>query len=199
MRWSHLAVCAAVGAGVIISPATALLAAQSRVERQQMRETFLQRVDAYVRLHREIEHLLPPEVVTSDLDRLFAPRIAMNSEMRKARSSARQGDIFTPGVSVYFRVLIAEALTRNGITNVLATIEEETTVSMPPTVNGDYPAGRSMPLMHPCLIGVLPPLPPEVRYSFIGPDLILWDLHAGLIVDVVPGALPAITVVPCHS
>jgi hypothetical protein len=164
-----------------------------------MRETFLPRVDAYVRLHREIERLLPPEVVTSDLDALFAPRIAMNREMRKARTNARQGDIFTPGVSVYFRVVIAETLRRNGIIDVLATIDEEETVFIPPAVNGDYPAERSTPLMPPCLIGALPPLPPEVRYSFIGTDLILWDLHAGLIVDFVPGALPAITVVPCRG
>ena len=199
MRWSYLAVCVAVGAGAMFGPGAPIRAAQSRDARQEMRDTFLQRVDAYVRLHREIERLLPPEIVTQDLEALFAPRIAMNREMRKARSSARLGDIFTPGVSVYFRVQIAETLRQSGITDILATIEDENTVFISPTVNGDYPAGRSIPLMPPCLIGALPPLPPEVRYSFIGTDLILWDLHAGLIVDFVPGALPAITVPPCHS
>ena len=199
MRWSHLAMCVAVGAGAMFGPGATIRAAQSRDARQEMRDTFLQRVDAYVRLHREIERLLPPEIVTQDLEALFAPRIAMNREMRKARSNARQGDVFTPGVAVYFRVQIAETLRRDGITDILATIEDENTVFISPTVNGDYPAGRSIPLMPPCLIGALPPLPPEVRYSFIGTDLILWDLHAGLIVDFVPGALPAITVPPCHS
>ena len=199
MRWSHLAVCAALGAGAIISPGTGMQAAQSRADREEMRETFLQRVDAYVRLHREIERLVPPEVVTSDPERLFAPRIAMNREMRKARSLARQGDVFTPGVSVYFRVVIAETLRANGIVDLLATIEEENTVFVPPTVNGDYPAGRSVALIPPCLIGALPPLPPEVRYGFIGTDLILWDLHAGLIVDFVPRAVPVITTAPCKA
>jgi hypothetical protein len=200
MRWSHLAVCVAVGAAAIVSPGTSMQAAQSRADREEMRDTFLQRVDAYVRLHREIERLLPPEVVTSDLERLFAPRIAMNREMRQAGSTARQGDIFTPGVSVYFRVLIAETLRRNGIVDALAALEEEEdAVVVPATVNGDYPAGRSVALMPPCLIGALPPLPPEVRYGFIGTDLILWDLHAGLIVDFVPRALPVVTVAPCQS
>lgn len=199
MRWSHFAVCVAVGAGAIISPGTTMRAAQDRVARQDMRDAFLQRVDVYVKLHREIERLLPPEIVTPDLDALFAPRIAMNREMRKARSTARDGDIFTPGVSVYFRVLIAETLRQNGITNMLAIVEDENTVFIAPTVNGDYPAGRSIPMMPPCLIGALPPLPPELRYSFIGTDLILWDLHAGLIVDFVPATLPAITLPPCQS
>ena len=199
MRLALLAAGLAMGTAVLVSPVIPAKAAQSVEDRQAMRDTFLQRVDGYVRLHREIERLLPPEVVTSDLERLFAPRIAMNREMRKARSTAVQGDIFTPGVAVYFRVLIAETLRRNGILDVLATTDEENTVFVAPTVNGDYPAGRSVALIPPCLIGALPPLPPEVRYGFVGTDLILWDLHAGLIVDFVPRAVPAITTAPCPA
>ena len=198
MRWAPLAACFAVGAAVMVSSGTPA-AAQSVEDRQAMRDAFLQRVDAYVRLHREVERLLPPEVVTADQNRLFAPRIAMNREMRKARSMARQGDVFTPGVSVYFRVLIAETLRRNGILDLRASIEEESTVFVPPTVNGDYPAGQSVALMPPCLIAALPPLPPEVRYGFVGADLILWDLHAGLIVDYVARAVPAMTTAPCDG
>ena len=67
MRWSQFAACVAVGAGAIISAGSSMQAAQSQADRQEMRDTFLQRVDAYVRLHREIERLLPPEIVTSDL------------------------------------------------------------------------------------------------------------------------------------
>ena len=197
MRWAPLAACLAVGAAVLVSPVTPVRAAQSAEDRQAMRDTFLQRVDAYVTLHRHIERLLPPEVVTADRERLFAPRLAMNREMRKARAAAVQGDIFTPGVAVYFRVLITETLRRNGIVDLLVTIEDGNTVFVAPTVNGDYPAGRSVALMPPCLIGALPPLPPEVRFGFVGADLILWDLHAGLIVDFVPRAVPAITTAPC--
>ena len=70
---------------------------------------------------------------------------------------------------------------------------------VPPTVNGDYPAGRPVAMMPPCLIGALPPLPPELRYGLVGHDLILWDLHAGLIVDFVPRAALAITTAPCEG
>jgi hypothetical protein len=198
MRWSHCAACVALAAGAVILPGSPMQAAQSRADRQAMRDAFLQRVDAYVRLHREIERLLPPEVSTIDPERLFAPRTAMNREMRKARRTARQGDIFTPGVSVYFRVLIVETLRANGMLDIVATNEDENTTFVPPKVNGDYPAGRPVATMPPCLLGVLPPLPPELRYGVISTDLILWDLHAGLIADYVPGALPAITVATCH-
>jgi hypothetical protein len=167
---------------------------QSAPERLVLRDEFARRVDAYVALHRQLEQLLPPEIVTRDLDALFAPRRAMNREMRMARREARQGDIFTPALEDYFRTVIAETLRRERIVDLLATIEDQNTVHVRAKVNGDYPAGRSVPAMLPCLLESLPPLPREVRYSFVGPDLILWDLHAGLIVDYVRQAVPLLTI-----
>ena len=189
MRCSHLAAWVVVGS-VVFSPA-GHPGAQSLAERHQLRVMFLQRVDAYVTRHRELERLLSPEVVTSDLTALFAPRQALAAEMRRARARARQGDIFAPAVAVYFRVVIAETLWRHGITDFQTIVEDENTVHVAPALNGDYPAGRSMPLMLPCLLEAFPPLPAELRYSFIGRDLILWDMHAGLIADFVPDAAPA--------
>lgn len=170
--------------------------AQSPAERQQMRELFLQRVADYVALHRDLEQSLPPQVVTSDPDALFAPQLALASAVRKARAQARQGDIFTPGVAVYFRVTIAETLRREGVVEMLRIINEENEVHVPPEVNGPYPAGRAIPFIPPCLLAALPELPPEVRYAFIDRDLVLWDMHAGLIVDYVPRAVPIFTP-PC--
>jgi hypothetical protein len=39
------------------------------------------------------------------------------------------------------------------------------------------------------LLAVLPPLPDELQYRFMSHDLILWDVHANLIVDFITGAL----------
>jgi hypothetical protein len=38
-------------------------------------------------------------------------------------------------------------------------------------------------------MAALPPLPPELQYRFVGRDLILWDIHSGLIVDFLPDAI----------
>ena len=51
------------------------------------RDVFLQRVDGYVALHRRLEADLPPEIVTADPERLFAPR---------SRSRARFGKRVPP-------------------------------------------------------------------------------------------------------
>ena len=158
-----------------------------------MRHTFLQRVDDYVALHRRLEGPLPPEVVTADAEALFAPRRALAAAIRTARPNAAQGEIFTPAVARYFRIVVAEALREGAIEDMLGIVEEENVVKMTPRVNADYPAGASISLMPTCLLAALPPLPPELEYRFLGRDLILWDVHAGLIVDFVPGAIPATT------
>lgn len=74
--------------------------------------------------------------------------------------------------------------------DMLAIVEDENAVHAPARVHADYPAGRSIPLMPTCLLIALPRLPPELQYAFVGRDLILRDVHAGLIVDFVPRAIP---------
>jgi hypothetical protein len=43
--------------------------------------------------------------------------------------------------------------------------------------------------MFPCVLQALPPLPPELHYRIVGSTLVLIDVHADLIVDVLPYAL----------
>jgi hypothetical protein len=158
-----------------------------------MRHTFFQRVDDYVALHRRLEGPLPKEVITTDVEALFAPRKALAAAIRIARADARQGDIFSPAMAGYFRILVADALKEGGIEEMLAIVEDENAVHVPPVVNADYPAGRSISMVPTCVLAALPPLPAELEYRFVGRDLILWDVHAGLIVDFVTKAIPETT------
>jgi hypothetical protein len=43
--------------------------------------------------------------------------------------------------------------------------------------------------MFPCIVAALPALPPELQYRIVGDSLALIDVHAGLILDVLPDAL----------
>jgi hypothetical protein len=157
------------------------------------RDVFLRKVDAYVRLHREVEIGLPRRVVTEDLETLLAPKRAMALAMSRARADARQGDVFTPEVAGFVRMTIARALREASIDDFLAIVEEDNDVHVVPTVNGDYPAGASLSFMPPCLLAALPPLPEELEYRFLGRGLVLVDVHAGLIVDFIPRALAETT------
>jgi hypothetical protein len=59
----------------------------------------------------------------------------------------------------------------------------------PLTVNGAFPwlAGNAM---WPFMIETLPALPAELEYRFVGRDLVLLDVRAELVVDILPAALP---------
>ena len=50
--------------------------------------------------------------------------------------------------------------------------------------------GTALTTMPPDLLAVLPPLPPELEYRFVHRDLVLWDVRADLIVDVLRDAIP---------
>jgi hypothetical protein len=61
---------------------------------------------------------------------------------------------------------------------------------LPPVeVNGPFPwaFGAAVPSV---LLDRLPALPEEVQYRFIGRDLVLVDVDANLVVDILPDALP---------
>jgi hypothetical protein len=146
-------------------------------------------VDAYVALHRRLEAPLPPHVITDDPARLFVPRVALAAAIRAERGAAREGEIFTPEVAFYFRRVLNATIREHRI-DLLAIFEEDHLLSyaIDVRVNADYPAGAPVSFMAPQILAALPPLPPELEYRFANVDLILWDVHAGLIVDVIRNA-----------
>jgi len=194
-RLQLVLVLAAIGGGMGTSSTARSVPPPRQVEAvaPEVRE-FLQRVDAYVALHRRLEVNTPPEVITADVDFLFAPRRALARELRKARAHAAQGDLFTPAVSTYLGILVNRTLREHGLQNLLTIAQEEGhTVPIALGVNGDYDPAAALSFMPPCLLQALPRLPQELRYDFVGRALILWDVHAALIVDFAPRVLNEMT------
>ena len=56
-------------------------------------------------------------------------------------------------------------------------------------INGAYPKGRALSTVPPNVLAVLPHLPEDVRYAFLGRHLILLDTRANVILDRIPLAL----------
>jgi hypothetical protein len=53
----------------------------------------------------------------------------------------------------------------------------------------EYPAGAPVATVPAQILELLPVLPKELEYRFVGTDLILFDVSAYLMVDVVPNAI----------
>ena len=45
-------------------------------------------------------------------------------------------------------------------------------------------------MMPPDILDELPPLPKQLQYRLVDRDLALLDMHADLVVDILPGAVP---------
>ena len=59
-------------------------------------------------------------------------------------------------------------------------------------MNDAFPWGMSR-ILPTCIEDALPVLPVELQYRIVGADLVLVDLHANLIVDILRDALPEFT------
>ena len=148
-------------------------------------------VNEYVSLHRRLEGTLPPLQVTEDARQICQAVEAMASAIRAARPAARIGDIFDAEIGTLIRTRIKDVVWEHGdlVTDVLADIDEEVPLDAPwPVVNGPFPWTRGS-MMPPDILSVLPPVPEELQYRLVGRDLVLVDLHADLVIDILRRAL----------
>jgi hypothetical protein len=123
----------------------------------------------------------------------FSDAVAAYVKLHGApRPDARQGNIFTPGVTVQFHGVIQEAFRGSHGRDMRRTIREAEFVTIPTLhVNDVYPDRLPMTTMPPTLLRRLPVLPAEVIYRIAGRSLMLQDVRTSVIVDFMPDAIPA--------
>lgn len=153
-------------------------------------------VNDYVELHRRLERAWPPGWFFADPEQAESAAEALRAALRDARPHAAPGGLFTPAVADLLRFRLANAL-RDGEYDVAVITwppEGDDNRRWRPEVNQPVPWGVSA-TRWPSFAG-LPPLPAELAYRFIGRDLVLVDLHANLVVDILELALPTAAAVP---
>jgi hypothetical protein len=161
-------------------------------------QTFQERVNQYVTLHRLLEGPLPPLRPTRDMTEILTSTRALALRIQLVRANARQGDLITADVARMFRRRIVTCLRPEDWAAIFADNAEEdedVRIGPPPTlyVNMEWPENVSFGFVPPQLLAALPRLPTELQYRIIGSTLVLWDHHANLIVDFLPDAFPVTT------
>ncbi len=154
-------------------------------------KTFADRVQAYVKMQRDLEASLPTLKPTKDAAQIVEHQQALARKIVEARRDARQGDIFTHEVSERFRKIIRKAFHGPEGRRARRTIQQDTPFKVPVLrVNDVFPENIPLTTTPPTLLLMLPELPPELTYRFVGRDLALKDTKSGLIVDLIPKAIP---------
>jgi hypothetical protein len=147
-------------------------------------------VQAYVTLHRKQESSLPPLKQTPEPAKIVEHQQLLASKIRSARANAAEGEIFTADVGRALLPIIRRHFQGPYARPAQLTIRQGNPVKLHLSVNEAYPEGLPWTTVPPSLLQNLPRLPHEVEYRIVDRDLILWDVKANLVVDILRQAIP---------
>ena len=151
----------------------------------------------YASMHRRLEQQIGSIQLNTPIETINRLIEELAVAIRVERPDAKQGDFFTPALAPELRARIEHALVMNGFSAAdVRQSERRDAIDVGAAVlrvNGTFPwvLGAAM---FPCVIAALPPLPPELQYRIVGDALVLIDVHASLIVDLLPHALVETTI-----
>ena len=139
----------------------------------------------YAALRERVQHGLPPLRITNDPREIRRAEYALAKRIRAGRSGAHGGEIFTAEITAAFKnALILE--TRPAV---CAAILDDNPGPFSYDINDTYPKRRPLSSVPPGILMLLPRLPADVYYRFVGRELILHDTRANVILDRIPDAI----------
>ena len=140
---------------------------------------FSTRIWSYYELRSALEKGLPPRTVTDNPAEISRAVRALANRIRVARAEAKEGDIFAPSISVEFK----KALLLQMNAQTWASIMDDNPGEFSTQINGSYPDESPLSTVPPNVLALLPALPDDIQYRFLGRHIILYDTKASLIID----------------
>lgn len=145
----------------------------------------------YVKLHKKIQSQSPSQKQTNSPAKIEEYQSELAPKIQAARSTAKQGDIFSAQIGRLFRRLMARPFAGPDGKQIRASLRSAEPVGgVRLRVNAKYPEKTPLQSTPPTLLLDLPELPSELEYRIVGRDLVLRDKSANLVVDLLPNALP---------
>jgi hypothetical protein len=153
-------------------------------------DVFEKQVNAYVELRKKIRASAPKLSKDSTPEQLHAYRRALEESLRNSRAGAKRGELFRPETADYIRRTLKTEFQGKDRRELRDTIFETETQGVVLRVNYPYAENAELSEMPATLLAKLPQLPKEVRYRFVGRNLLLVDRESNVIIDYMPDALP---------
>lgn len=160
------------------------------VRERQLVVDFRERVKDYTKMREAIEEKMPPLAKESTPEQIQAHKTELEKRVREARAGAKRGELFTPGIAAFIRKTIKREYKGKELVELREAVLEADTKGVPVRVNYAYPESKELVEMPPTLLLKLPQLPKQVRYRFVGRNMLIVDRENGLIVDYMLDALP---------
>jgi hypothetical protein len=147
-------------------------------------------VKEYIKLRNGVREKIPKLSKDATPEQIHLFTTTFENATRTARAGAKIGEIFKPEVSTYIRTTLKTHFRGSDRVELRKTIFEAENETIPLRINYPYPASKEFTEMPATLLLKLPQLTKELRYRFVGRNLILVDRENNLIVDYMANALP---------
>lgn len=152
---------------------------------------FQNRIKAYMKIHNQAEGQVPNLKRTDDPQEISNRESALAKAIQTLRAGAKVGEIFAPEYQPYFIKIVQDDFARRPAADRKAIINE-LPKHMKVDINTVYPTSIALATFPAGLLRKLPDLPPELEYRLVGRSLILRDVKANLIVDILRDVVPTI-------
>jgi ABC-type transporter MlaC component len=151
---------------------------------------FEQRVKDYVKLRSGVKAKLPKLSKDATPQQIETYRNSFEESMRTARAGAKPGDLFNTEGSDFIRRTLKTNFQGRDRVELREIVFDGETPAIKVRVNYPYPEPAALTEMPPTVLLNLPQLPPEVKYRFVGRNLLLLDRDNNVILDYMTNALP---------
>lgn len=158
---------------------------------KQTAEAFEKRAKAYAKMREQLEEQMPKLSKEAKPEEIQNHKQQFQERVRAARAGAKHGEVFTPEAMTLIRAIIKDEFKGKERVELRDTVlREAENKAVPLRVNYPYPESQELMEMPPTLLLRLPQLPKQLRYRFVGRNLLLVDRENGLIVDYMTNAIP---------
>jgi hypothetical protein len=152
---------------------------------------FQKRVEAYMKVHNEAETKVPNLKRTDDPVEIANREAALAQMIMTLRANVPANEIFSKEYQPHFVKIVQDDFAKRSAADRKALVHELPR-NLKVDVNTVYPTTIPLITFPAGLLRKLPDLPPELEYRIVGRHLILRDVKANLIVDVLRDVVPTI-------
>jgi hypothetical protein len=152
---------------------------------------FQRLIQAYLKIHNEAETRIPNLKSTDDPQKISDRERALGETIMTLRAGAKPGEIFAPEYQPYFIKIVKDDFATRSARDRKALVSE-LPAKVKLDINTVYPTTLPLATFPAALLRKLPDLPPELEYRIVGRSLILRDVKANLIVDILRDVVPTI-------
>jgi len=149
---------------------------------------FQKKLGDYVSLHKREAGKVPALKQTDSPAEIAGREKLLGEAIRQARAGAKPGELFDP-VATIVRGVVRQDMARRTVRERKALLIE-VPQGLRVVPNMVYPTTLPLATAPPALIQELPRLPDELEYRFMGRHLILRDVKANIVVDVLTDVIP---------